>query len=234
MRRTITPELVDQPSPDPALLAESLADLAWLNRYLGGTATMIHQLNRLLGGLVPRRLRVLDVGAGGADMLVALREWCQRRGIVLEAVALDFGRETTQQAAKNIESVGCEVLRVTCGDARAVPFSDRAFDVAISSTFLHHVEEDDAVMTLKEMVRVSDLGIIVSDLRRELWGYVAAWALANTVWRRHHYTRHDAIASMRAAFSLEEAIALAQRAGLAAVVEPQLWFRWALRWRRAD
>jgi len=234
MQRTITPELVDQPSPDPALLAESLADLAWLNRYLGGTATVIHQLNRLLGGVFPRRLRVLDVGAGGADMLVALREWCQRRGFVLEAVALDLGRETTLQAAKNIESAGCEVLRVACGDARALSFSDRAFDVAISSTFLHHVDEGDAVVTLTEMARVSDLGIIVSDLRRELWGYVAAWTLANTVWRRHRYTRHDATASMHGAFSLEEASALAQRAGLAAVVEPQLWFRWALRWRRAD
>jgi len=234
MQRTITPELVDQRSPDPALLAESLADLAWLNRYLGGTATLIHQLNRLLGGVSPRRLRVLDVGAGGADMLVALREWCLRSGFELEAVALDVGRETTQQAAKNIGNVGCEGLRVACGDACTLPFSDSAFDVAISSTFLHHLEEGDAVVALKEMARVSGLGVIVSDLRRELWGYIAAWTLANTVWRRHRYTHHDATVSMRAAFSLEEAIALAQRAGLAAVVEPQLWFRWALRWRCAD
>ena len=234
MRRTITPELVDQPSPDPALLAESLADLAWLNRYLGGTATLIHQLNRLLDGVTPRRLRVLDVGAGGADMLVALRQSCLRSGFELEGVALDLGRETTQQAAKNIGGVWCKVLRVARGDARALPFCDHAFDVAISSTFLHHLDEGDAVVVLKEMARVSDLGIVVSDLRRELWGYVAAWTLANTVWRRHRYTHHDATVSMRAAFSLEEAIALAQRAGLTAVVEPQLWFRWAVRWRRGD
>jgi 2-polyprenyl-3-methyl-5-hydroxy-6-metoxy-1,4-benzoquinol methylase len=234
MRRTVTPELVDQPSPNPALLAQSLGDLAWLNRYLGGTATVIHQLNRLLGGAFPQNLRVLDVGAGGADIVVALDEWSRRRGIHLEAVALDSGRETTKQAARNIEHSGIEGLRVTCGDARALPFASRTFDVAISSTFLHHLDEGDAVVTLKEMARVSGIGIIVSDLRRELWGYIGAWALANTVWLRHRYTHHDATASMRAAFSLKEALSLAKRARLAAVVEPQLWFRWALRWRRSD
>ncbi len=234
MQRILTPELMDQPAPNPALVAESLADLAWLNRYFGGTATIMHQLNQLFDGDFPAQLRVLDVGAGGADVMLVLREWCCRRGTVLEGVALDAGRETLRQAVRNVEAAGGGDLSVTCGDARALPFSDCAFDVAISSTFLHHLADNDAVVALEEMARVSDLGIIVSDLRRELWGYLASWVLANTIWRRHRYTCHDAKASMRSAFSLEEAGALARRSGLVAVVEPQLWFRWALRWRRTD
>ena len=35
---------MDQPSPEPDLLAQSLIDLAWVNRFLGGTASLIHQL----------------------------------------------------------------------------------------------------------------------------------------------------------------------------------------------
>ena len=232
MRRVITPEWLDQPSPDAPLLAESLADLAFLNRWFGGTATIIRQLNRLLGGVYPQCLRVLDVGAGGADILMALRRWCRRRGFEVQGVALDFGREVTRQSALNMDRAECETIRVVCGDARALPFSDRAFDVAMSSTFLHHLQEDEAVKALKEMARVSDVGIVVSDLSRGVWGYLAAWTLANTLWRRHPYTHHDSTASMRAAFSLEEVRGLAERAGLASVVERQLWFRWALRWRR--
>ena len=64
MRRQLEPEPMDQRSPDPERLAESLNDLAWYNRYLGATATVAHQLERVLDGAVPSRLRVLDVGAG--------------------------------------------------------------------------------------------------------------------------------------------------------------------------
>jgi hypothetical protein len=81
MQRVVTAELLDQQSPDPALLRESLDDLAWMNRYLGVTAGVARQLGRLLEGRALERLRVLDVGAGGADILAALgRRWARRGG----------------------------------------------------------------------------------------------------------------------------------------------------------
>jgi hypothetical protein len=97
---------------------------------------------------------------------------------------------------------------------------------------LHHLEPEQAIQTLREMARVSAVGFVVSDLRREPLGYLASLGLAFTVWSRHSYTRHDAPASMRAAFTLREARELAARAGLEVVVEPQPMFRWAMRWKR--
>ncbi len=233
MKRSACAELMDRRSPDPALLAESLGDLAWYNRYLGGTATVIHQLGRLLDG-APRRVRVLDVGAGGGDILLALARWGARRGGDLEeGVAYDAGAETIRYAAARLAGwEGRGRLRVVRGDARALPFGDGRFDVAISSTFLHHLGPDDAVTALREMARVSVLGIVVSDLRRGAIAYLAARALAHTLWRRHRYSRHDGPASVRAAYTVAEARELAERAGLAPVVEAQPGFRWALRWRR--
>lgn len=236
MKRRALPELMDERHPDPERLAESLGDLAWYNRYLGGTATILHQLRRLLADTTAGRLRLLDVGAGGADILPAVVRWCGRRGSsVAEAVALDFGGETVRYAAAHLAGadggVGYGVVR---GDARALPFPDRSFDVTICSTFLHHLAPRDAVIALREMARVSGLGIVVSDLRRGVLGYLAAEALAQTVWRRHGYSRHDGPVSMRAAYTPEEARGLARDAGLTSVVEPQPGFRWALRWRRPD
>ncbi len=233
MERRLTPELVDQPAPDPTLLAESLSDLAWLNRYLGGTATITYQLNRLLDGERRERLRVLDVGAGGGDILVSLGRWLGRRGLGLAGVGLDSGRETVRIAYDRLRDARFPgSIELVCGDARALPFPDRHFDVTVCSTFLHHLGREDAERALREMARVSDLGVIVSDLRRGRFGYLAAWCLANTVWRRHAYTRHDARASMKAAYTMAEAQRLAEGAGLEAEVGPQLWFRWAMRWKR--
>ncbi len=236
MKRRQRPELMDGRSPNPGRLAESLSDLASYNRYLGGTATIIHQLGRLCPGAAAVRLRLLDVGAGGADMLGSLARWLERRGQpVAEAVALELGYETVRLAAAHLSRAdGNHRIGLVQGDARALPFPDRRFDVTISSTFLHHLTPEDAVIALREMARVSRLGLVVSDLRRGVLGYLAAQTLAHTVWRRHTYSRHDGPVSMRAAYTAEEARALARAAGLDPVVEPQPGFRWSLRWRRPD
>ena len=99
MQRVVTAELLDQQSPDPALLRESLNDLAWMNRHLGVAAGVARQLGRLLEGRSPEGLRVLDVGAGGADILTALGRRWTRRGRRFEGAALDAGRVTARVAA---------------------------------------------------------------------------------------------------------------------------------------
>jgi ubiquinone/menaquinone biosynthesis C-methylase UbiE len=204
-----------------------------MNRYLGVTAGVVRRLERLLEGRSLERLRVLDVGAGGADILAALGRCWARRGGRFEGAALDFSRMTSRIAAAQLtQGDGDGRIRAVCGDARALPFPDACFHVTICSTFLHHLDEGDALRALREMARVSALGMVVTDLRRGRPGLLAARTLANTVWRRHRYTRHDATASMRAAYSMVEVQELAMRAGLSVIVEPQRWFRWALCWRR--
>jgi ubiquinone/menaquinone biosynthesis C-methylase UbiE len=233
MRRIVTPEFVDQAEADSAHVEQSLRDLAWMNRYLGVTGGIMQRLTRLLNGSLPALVRVLDVGAGGGDVLATLGMWLVRRGLQFEGVALDRGRVTIGVAAERLakpQAVGR--LAPVCGDALALPFQDSRFDLTVCSTFLHHLDPDHAVYALREMARVSALGVVVSDLRRGPLGYAAAWLLANTVWRRHPFTRHDAPASMRAAYTMEEIRALARCAGLDVTVEPQAPFRWALSWRR--
>ena len=234
MKRVRVSELMDQPSPNAHHLAESLNDLAWVNRYLGGTPTLIHQLRWLLRGYDRSTLSVLDVGAGGADILISLAAWCASRQLPVSGVAYDLGRETVRFAARALARSGWRDAFVVRGNALALPFPDQLFDVTICNTFLHHLDPEDAVRALAEMARVSRWGIIVSDLRRSLAGYLATWLISRTVWRRHPYGRHDGPASIRAAYSPGEAAALAEQAGLNARIARQIGFRWALRWKRSS
>jgi hypothetical protein len=74
--------------------------------------------------------------------------------------------------------------------------------------------------------------LLVQDLRRTHLGYALAWLGLHTL-TRSPVARRDGLVSVRAAFTLEEASALARRAGLAeAVVRPCWPQRFVLRWVR--
>jgi SAM-dependent methyltransferase len=103
-------------------------------------------------------------------------------------------------------------LSIVRGDALRLPFADGAVDYAISSTFLHHLDDDQSVAVLRELARVARRGIIVADLLRTRRAYF--WISLFTL-TAGPMVRHDARLSVAQAFNLREARELARRAGLA-------------------
>jgi ubiquinone/menaquinone biosynthesis C-methylase UbiE len=130
----------------------------------------------------------------------------------VEIVATD-NHATTLELAR-AHTAGEPSIRTEAADALDLPFADGAFDVALLSTALHHFDDDaDCLQVLREMHRVSRLGLIVNDLARSRGALLGARLLAATVWRRHPVTRHDGPLSVRRAFTPAELRDLAARAG---------------------
>lgn len=217
---------MDAPGADPERVRESLADLRRVNRFLGGVGAVAWGLRRVLGETPPDgALRLLDVGTGGGDVPAALVRRAAGRGWTVRAVGLDRGRAAIA-VAKADRSADDRVLLVR-GDALALPFRAGAFDVAISSTTLHHFSGGDAIRVLQELDRVARRGVVIGDLRRSLSGYLAARLLAATLWRRHPYARHDGPASVRRAYTVQEVRGLLSEAGLEGTVRRRPFFRLA-------
>jgi SAM-dependent methyltransferase len=95
------------------------------------------------------RETVLDVGAGTGHLGEAFRARGHR------VVALDA---SWNMLRKNPAPVLC------LADAARLPFPDGAFDVAVEANLLHHLP--DAVAALREMARVSRLGVGVVEPNR--------------------------------------------------------------------
>ena len=197
-------ELLDSGRLSPLEVEQNLADLARLNRLPGGTATSVEAI-RELAGLRPG-LGILDVGTGRADMPIAFAALGWR------VTALDSNPDVLTVARR--EAHAYRQISLVAGDARRLPFDDGAFDVAHCSLLIHHMGPGEAVSVLREMARVSRLGIVVNDLCRGIVP-LAATLSATLALARSGVTRRDGLTSARRAYTLREVDALLERAGLA-------------------
>jgi ubiquinone/menaquinone biosynthesis C-methylase UbiE len=225
-------ELLDTPGTIPApTLAHNLRDIRRVNRFAGGTAVVLRHLPELLMD-VPRGATVtlLDIATGSGDIPRALVHWGRRRGYDLRVLATDVSEDVLAVARR--ETANEPAITIEACDARALPYRDGAFDIAVCSLALHHFPRADAVRVLAEMGRVCRRGVILNDLVRTWPGYVGAWLLGNAT-TTNRLTRHDAPLSILRAFTPEELAAMAREAGLLGItVTPHLFWRMALVARR--
>ena len=202
-------ERLDAPGADPDVVASSLDDLARINRLFLGTRLTLASVGDLFSAAVHGPVTLLDAGCGGGDMAAALARWARGRGLDATVIGVDASPTIAALARRR---VGNEV-DVRLGDLMALELEDRAVDLAACSLVVHHFEPEDAVRALRELRRVSRLGVVVNDLVRTPLGLVGAHGVARFL-TRNPITRHDAVLSARRAYTRRELLDLLAAAGL--------------------
>ena len=209
-QRSTTPELLDTGVPHAEVL-KSLADLRFVNRWLGN--------RRRLGGIVLGLLdgigapRLLDVGCGSADLLQFFGRQCPRP---LLAVGADL-------KLLHLQSAPLSVRRVVA-DVRRLPFAERSFDVVTASLFLHHFESEELAPILSGLFALARRALVINDLRRArvpyLFGVLAfRWLFASRV------SVSDGLVSIRRGFLASELQTAFGRAGIPVRLEPSWPYR---------
>lgn len=184
-------ELLDEHDAPRADMERSLRDLRRINKYLGGTGIY----RRMLRGFEARS--VLDIGTGTADGLESVPDIPLRIGLDFKIEHLLYLRD------------GSRVRRVV-GDAQKLPFRDGAVDVVTSAHFFHHFSPEENAVILGEALRVSRDGVAVNDTRRH-YAPLLFVLLISALRLVGRITRYDAPASVRQAYTLDEARAIAER-----------------------
>jgi ubiquinone/menaquinone biosynthesis C-methylase UbiE len=207
--RQRTPEWMDFPDADPDQLARSLAFLRKINTLLGYTRTTIAHLHRFsrrwrLG----EQITIVDFATGSADVPRAILRWADRCRFNVRITGIDLHSRTAREARRHVPDPRLAIIRA---DVLDLPFAPNSFDYAITSLFLHHLSDGDAVRVLQQMDRVARRGIIAADLvrNRRAYGWIYLFTLfANPM------VRHDARVSVAQAFTPAEAEILRDRANL--------------------
>lgn len=210
-RRHRIDELMDDPAIDEKAHRWALRGLARLNLLSGSAARIWRPIYRMAKAHGLKRITLVDIATGGGDVPIALAGFARRAGIELEATGVDLSQQALDFAQLEARRKG-EAVSFKRVDILNEELPGR-FDVAICSLFLHHLRETDAVRVLRAMKDSATRLAVVNDLVRSRLTYAQVW-LASRIVSRSRIVHLDGQASVRAAFTIEEALKLARQAGL--------------------
>jgi 2-polyprenyl-3-methyl-5-hydroxy-6-metoxy-1,4-benzoquinol methylase len=230
-QRRLQPEIMDRPDLDPARHWHALRGLARINWLSSSAGILWPPIRQLAKETVGRPLRILDVACGGGDVSIGLCRRATQAGLAVQIEAADISPNALTYARQRAEAAHAPI-RFFQIDALADDFQDN-YDVVFSSLFLHHLNDEQAVNLLQRMAHAARHMVLINDLARSRLAWTAAY-VATRMLTTSEVVHTDGPLSVEGAFTPDEALALAQQAGLREVTITRRWpFRFLLTWTRA-
>jgi ubiquinone/menaquinone biosynthesis C-methylase UbiE len=195
MKRVVIPELLDTDFGTPAEVATALSDLRHINQWFGGIETTQSMIEKVSKKVYANSLSLLEVAAGAGYVPQAAGERLRGLGIKLNVTLLDRAHSHLKNGSGNGTSA-------VAGDALALPFADGSFDLVSCCLFAHHLEPLEIVQFVNQGLRVCRAAVIINDIVRD--PVHLALAYLSLPLYRSHLTHHDAPASVRRAYTIEE------------------------------
>ena len=156
------------------------------------------------------KLRIVDVGCGGGDMLRRIARWADRRGQQVELTGIDLNPHAARAAESLTPPAFAGRIRYITGDAFA---HTEPVDVVLSSLFTHHLEDEEIVRYLAWSERTAQMGWFINDLCREAIP-CRFFPLLARILRWHRFVVHDGPVSFRRSFREADWTHLTQQARL--------------------
>lgn len=227
--RVREPELMDDPGLDAREHARALAGLRRVNIASRTAHTLWREIRQQAPADASAPLTLLDIATGSGDVPMAIERLARREGRMISVAGCDLSANAIEVARER--NGRRDAARFFVHDILRADIPDR-YDVVTCCLFLHHLDPPEAVVAMRRLASAATGRVVVSDLDRSRAGYALAW-LGSRLGSRSPVVRTDALLSVRAAFTMDEARALADEAGLAgAVVRPCWPCRWLLTWSR--
>jgi ubiquinone/menaquinone biosynthesis C-methylase UbiE len=225
MKRVVIPELFDTDSGAPAEVATAISDLQHINQWFGGIAVTQSMIAQVARTLRCSSLSLLEVAAGGGYVPQAASTRMRKLGVELRVTLLD-------RATSHLKNGFGNGTSAVAGDALALPFADGSFDLVSCCLFAHHLEPPELVQFVNEGLRVCHAAVIINDVVRDPI-HLALVYLSLALYRSR-FTRHDAPASVRRAYTVDEMQQMLRQTTAARVeIERHPLFRMgAIAWKR--
>lgn len=163
-----------------------------------------------------RPVKILEVATGTGWLVRNIALTAARSAVDVELTASDVNPDLVESMGRRLSADG---VSATCRTADAADLADMAtgeYHAAVMSMSLHHLPPSVVVAALRELDRVSDGGMVIIDITRNLFGLGALPPLAFLVapMRGRAFAVHDTLTSIRRAYTEVELRSLLRVAGL--------------------
>jgi len=222
--RTDEREIMDDFTLEGKALRTNLDILASINKWLGGNQVSLNGIQKLIKKL-PRdqKLVIVDLGCGNGDMLRRVSKLGDRIGYQFKLMGIDANKDSIQYAT--LLSLGYKNITFHQMNIFSEEFKDLTYDIALSTLFLHHLNDEEIIDKLSLLNKQARVGIVVNDLHRNKVAYflfnIISFFINNKI------IRNDGLVSIRRGFKKDELVNFANKLQ----IKSDIRWKWAFRYQ---
>lgn len=218
-------EIMDDLECSGRVLEQTLRELEFINRWLGGNKITIDAIAQLSRFSRTRDITIADLGCGGGEMLRIINTWGRKNNLKVKLIGIDANPNIIAFARRNLKD--CPEIRFETVNIFSREFQEQKYDIVIGTLFYHHFSDDQLVMFFKQLQKQVILGYIINDIHRHWLAYYSIKILTR-LFSRSAMVKYDAPLSVLRAFKKEELAKILEAAGPA---ERKIQWKWAFRWQ---
>jgi 2-polyprenyl-3-methyl-5-hydroxy-6-metoxy-1,4-benzoquinol methylase len=224
--RSTEVEIMDDLNCSGAVVNQTLEELEFINKWLGGNVITIQGVKALLKNFQAhgqQSLVVADLGCGSGSMLRILAKHFFKTQI--NGIGIDANPNIIEYARQ--KSLGYNHLKYLTLDVHSDEFKKNQYDIILATLFLHHFSSSQLIEVFTSLKKQARVGVVINDLHRHWLAYYFIKILTR-LFSKSAMVKFDAPLSVLRGFRREELTAILTQAG---IKKYTLKWRWAFRWQ---
>lgn len=224
-RRSQQIEIMDNLQCSGDEVYQTLRELEFINRWLGGNAVTLEGIKQLTKNNENKQLTIADLGCGGGDMLKMVADWGRKNKFTLQLTGIDANPHIVDFARDNCKAypeITFEIL-----DIFSIDFQEKKYDIILGTLFYHHFQSGTLINFFEKLKGQARIGLVINDIHRHWFAYHSI-RLLTKFFSKSPMVKFDAPTSVLRAFTKNELINILIKAG---IHRYQLRWRWAFRWQ---
>ena len=215
---------MDDPNVDEATLKAALAEVTYVNKYLGGQQITLDGLRFFFDRFPQKSYTILDVGCGDGAMLRSIANFARQRSIAVKLIGIDINPKSialAEERSQDFPEVSFQVQ-----DVFKLNETHQEIDIITSTLTMHHFNDAEILKFLAQFLKLANLGVVINDLQRSTIAYRLFQAYSR-VFMRSEMARHDGLISIERAFTKNELLSFTSKLGVQSF---SIKWRWAFRY----
>lgn len=207
------------------IMDQTLRELETINTLLGGNHVTINGLNRLVAKKNVSRLKIVDIGCGGGDMLKLVAQWARKKHLDVELIGVDANPHVIKFAKKNTshyQEIAYQSINIFSEAFRKINA-----DIFISTLFTHHFTEQELIVLFSQLKKQANIGFVINDIHRHWFAYHSIKWLTR-LFSKSTMVQNDAAVSVSRSFLKKELQHILHHSQC---TQFTLKWMWAFRWQ---